>query len=322
MRSVSVVVRSFNEEAHIGRLLTGITRQRVTPDEIIVVDSGSTDATVAIASAFPVKVLTISPHRFSFGRSLNVGCGAASSDVLVFASSHVYPLYDSWLEHLIAPFDEPDVALAYGRQVGDEQTSYSENQILAAWFPPESARRQDHPFCNNANAAVRRTVWEELPYDEALTGLEDVDWGKRALERGHAISYVAEAPIVHVHTESFTQIVTRYRREAIAYRRVFDEQRLGRLEALRLAGANVLSDYYQAARDRVLIENALSIPRFRCAQFWGTYQGFAQQGPVSSALKRRFYYPRDLEPGMPPEGPAGKLIDYDAQEETGDLKVP
>ena len=321
MPSVSVVVRSYNEEAHVGRLMTGIMRQTVEPSEIILVDSGSTDATVAIASAFPVEVVTISPERFSFGRSLNVGCRAASGDVLAFVSAHAYPLYDSWLERLVTPFDDPDVALAYGRQVGDETTTYSENQILAAWFPSASVPRQDHPFCNNANAAIRRAVWEELPYDEALTGLEDIDWAKRALERAYVISYVAEAPIAHVHNESFGQIVTRYRREAIAHKYLYDEQRLGKLEALRLAGANVLADCYQAAREGGLLENALSVLRFRSAQFWGTYQGFAQQGLVSSALKRHFYYPRRVGRGAPPKVPAGQLIDYDTPRETDDLGV-
>ena len=47
---VSVVVRCYNEAEHIGRLLTGIQRQTLSDVEIIIVDSGSTDDTVAIAS--------------------------------------------------------------------------------------------------------------------------------------------------------------------------------------------------------------------------------------------------------------------------------
>jgi cellulose synthase/poly-beta-1,6-N-acetylglucosamine synthase-like glycosyltransferase len=59
--TVALVIRCFNEEAHIGRLLTGVVRQTHVPEEIIVVDSGSTDATLAIASAFPVEIVTICP---------------------------------------------------------------------------------------------------------------------------------------------------------------------------------------------------------------------------------------------------------------------
>ena len=70
----SVMIRCLNEERHIGRLLTGICEQTPPPDQIVVVDSGSTDATLAIASRFPVESHDRA-ERFSFGRSLNIGCG-------------------------------------------------------------------------------------------------------------------------------------------------------------------------------------------------------------------------------------------------------
>ena len=225
MPSVALIVRCFNEERHIGRLLTGALQQTRPPDEIIVVDSGSTDHTVTIASAFDVTLVTISPEEFSFGRALNRGvCAAADHDLCVFASAHVYPVYDTWLEHLVGALHSPDVVLAYGRQQAPPGARFSEARLLHHWFPADSAPRQNHPFCNNANAAVRRAVWEELPYDEELTGLEDLDWAKRAMDRGHAISYVAEAPVVHVHDESVATIVNRYRREAVAHKQIFSEQ--------------------------------------------------------------------------------------------------
>ena len=55
--TVALVVRCFNEEAHIGRLLTGVMRQTHVPEQTIVVDSGSTDATLAIVAAFPVEIV-------------------------------------------------------------------------------------------------------------------------------------------------------------------------------------------------------------------------------------------------------------------------
>ena len=100
----------------------GLERQTRRPDEIIVVDSGSTDATLAIAAAFDVTTISISPERFSFGRALNWGLeSAAGHDVCVLASAHVYPLYDTWIERLVAPFDRPEVALSYGRQQAGPQ---------------------------------------------------------------------------------------------------------------------------------------------------------------------------------------------------------
>ena len=289
-------------------------RQTVRPEQIVLVDSGSTDGTLTIARRFPVDVVTIDPRDFSFGRSLNVGCQAASGDVLVIASAHVYPLYDSWLAELIRPLADENVGLAYGRQVGDQRTKYSEHRVMARWFPSVSETRTDHPFCNNANAALRKADWLAHPYDETLTGLEDVEWAKRATDRGQAIGYVAEAPVVHVHDETWTQLVTRYRREAIAHRRIYHDHAMGAFEAFRLVLANMASDYVHAARDGVLLGNLLSIPGFRAAQFWGTYRGFRQRGEASAALRRHFYYPHGWRRQEPAAPAAGRPIEYEEPE--------
>lgn len=311
--TVSLVVRCFNEEAHIGRLLTGVMRQTRVPEQIVLVDSGSSDATLAIASAFPVEIVHIAPEDFSFGRALNQGLAACTTDLAVFASAHVYPVYDTWIEQLVAPFATPEIAVSYGRQQAPPDGPFSERQILARWFPAQSVARQRHPFSNNANAAVRRSVWQNQPYDENLTGLEDLDWAKRALEAGHLVSYVAEAPVVHVHDEVFSQIVNRYRREAIAHKAIHSDHNMGVGMSVRLFLATALGDLRDARRDGVLGAHAADIARFRLAQFYGTYRGFAQQGPTTELLRRRFYYPTEpadrLHHG--PADPIGRPIDYD-----------
>ncbi len=314
LRSVSLIVRCFNEEAHIGRLLTGALRQTRAPDEIVIVDSGSTDATLAIASAFEVQVVSIPPEHFSFGHALNAGMTASTADVAVFASAHVYPVYDTWIEHLVAPFDDERIALSYGRQQTPPGGRFSEQRLLSQWFPGQSAHRQRHPFCNNANAAIRRAAWEERPYDEQLTGLEDLDWAKHAMDAGHSIAYVAEAPVVHVHDESFRQIINRYRREAIAHKDIYHDQEMGIATAARLATINIVGDYREALRERCLRENVVDITRFRVAQFVGTYRGFSQSGPVTDVLKRRFYYPsaNGSTASQRQANDVGRPIDYDA----------
>jgi len=290
----SVIIRCYNEEQHIGRLLSGIMEQTVQDVEIIVVDSGSTDATLSIASRYPVKILSIRLEEFSFGRSLNLGCQAASGEFIVIASAHVYPVYTDWLERLLAPFTDPKVALVYGKQRGSSSTKYSEYQIFKKWFPEQSVSRQDHPFCNNANAAIRRELWKQLPYNEKLTGLEDLDWAKRAMEKGYYIAYTAEAEMIHVHNETLFRIYNRYLREGMAHKQIFPEQKFTLWDLVKMFTGNVVTDYYYAWRERKLQGNLLSIPLFRLMQFWGTYRGFVQSGPVTDRVKERFYYPNSL----------------------------
>ena len=312
MPRLSIIIRCYNEEEHIGRLLSGIMQQTEKDLEVILVDSGSTDATLSIASRYPVRVVHISPKNFSFGRSLNTGCAAASGDFLVFASAHVYPIYEDWLEKLIKPLEEPRVALSYGGQRGATVTKYSEHQVFAHWFPEVSNSDQSHPFCNNANAAVRRSVWERFPYNEALTGLEDLDWATRVMRAGHKLAYVADASIVHLHDESPSRILNRYRREAIALHRILPAERFSLLDFARLFTSNVASDLFHAWHDGVLRPNLGSIATFRLMQFWGTYQGFKQYGTVGKNLRQTFYYPRGMvRTGDKDAGSAnGRQIDY------------
>ncbi len=312
----SIVIRAFNEEQHIGRLLTGITHQTLREMEIILVDSGSTDATVSIARQYPVQIIQIRPEDFTFGRSLNLGIAQAQSEIIVIASAHVYPVYADWLERLLAPFERPEVALTYGKQRGDPTTKFSEHQFFAQWFPEESQARQDHPFCNNANAAIRKSWWARHPYDEALTGLEDLAWARWALDEGGQIAYVAEAEIVHVHQEKPTQVLNRFRREGMAFKQIFPEARFNLWDFIRLAATNTLSDLWHAGREHELRANWQTILWFRLMQFWGTFQGYRTSGPVTNQLRQIFYYPRSLRTGSAPPPRRAEAIQYhDPREE-------
>jgi len=291
---VSIIIRCCNEQEYIGRLLTGIFEQSVEKIEVIVVDSGSTDRTLSIASSFPVTIREISADDFSFGRALNIGCETANGDCLVFASGHVYPTHRRWLEYLIAPFSDPKVALTYGKQRGNNRNRYSEHQIFSKWYPDHSVSVQRSPFCNNANAAIRRSLWEQIPYDESLTGLEDIDWAKRVIKEGHYISYVAEADVIHVHNEKYTGTYNRYYRESIVFYQLFPEQKFFLRDFFWLWFVNTVTDYVHAMREKKFIANIFEIPLFRLMQFWGTYRGYALRDPVSAALRQRFYYPNGL----------------------------
>ena len=159
----SIVIRSFNEEKYIGRLLEGILQQTENDIEIIIVDSGSTDATIAIASHYPVRICHIKPSEFTFGRSLNSGISMVKGDYVIIASAHIFPLYTDWIKQLLQHFDDSQVGLVYGNQRGNSSTRFSEKQIFKHWFPDSSQHRQTHPFCNNANAAIKRSLWEQRP---------------------------------------------------------------------------------------------------------------------------------------------------------------
>ncbi len=289
----SIIIRAFNEEKHIARLLDGIRHQSVQDVQIILVDSGSADRTVTIAKEYSVEIVNIQPQEFTFGRSLNFGIAHANADLVVFASAHVYPVYPDWLERLLEPFSDERVALSYGKQRGMETTQFSEHQIFKHWFPDFSTFNQDYPFCNNANAAIRKKLWEQNAYNETLPGLEDLAWARWAHEQGYKIAYVAEAEIIHVHNESWRGISNRYRREGMAFKMIYPQEQFTFLDLMKAFFTNVKNDLDVAKKEKKTKQVWKSIIGFRWNQFYGTYLGYHQSGPLTWQLKQTFYYPRD-----------------------------
>jgi len=287
----TIVIRAYNEAEHLGSLLEGISHQTVGPVEVVLVDSGSTDRTVQIAEDRGARLVRIPSAEFSFGRSLNLGIQAASHELVVIASAHVRPVYPDWLECLLRPFSDAKVALVYGKQRGTDSSRFSEHQIFRQWFPDEDALDQPNPFCNNANAAIRRSLWMDRPYDETLTGLEDVDWAKWALGQGYRVAYASSAEITHIHRETPRRVYERYRREGMAFKRIFPESHFSIYDFARLTISNAWTDVRESGRRSRLWRDLASIIWFRTMQFWGTYQGYRRSGPITQALRQTFYYP-------------------------------
>jgi glycosyltransferase involved in cell wall biosynthesis len=308
---VSVIIRCFNEAKHIGTLLERVYTQTVSDPEVVVVDSGSTDRTLEIVTRYPVRLVRISPREFTFGYSLNQGCRAATGEFLAIASAHVIPLANNWLERLIAPFSDPAVGLVYGRQVGDHRTRFSEQQLFAKQFPAISNQDQRSPFCNNANAAIRGELWRKQPYDETLSGLEDLAWAKWVLGQGFKLAYSADAVIAHIHEETPAIIKRRYMREAIALKRIFPDSHVTLVEFLGLLVSNVTMDILAAVRSAQL-RSAADIVMFRTMQYWGMYRGMNNRSPMTRELIAQFYYPRRFRTPASPKGMPPVLTDsYD-----------
>jgi glycosyltransferase involved in cell wall biosynthesis len=289
--TASIVIRCYNEERYIKKLLDEVFNQSINNFEVIVVDSGSTDATLSIIKEYPVKLVTLKPEKFSFGRALNAGCQEAAGEFLCFLSGHTYPANPNWLKNLLGMFEDPKVALVYGKQRGSSITRYPEHRIFEKHFPDLSVPKQVIPFCNNANAGIRRKLWAKIHYDETLTGLEDIDWAKRAIELGYYIAYNADAEIIHIHNESRSKIFNRYEREAIALKKLFPDEKFGFFEFLRLLVSHIFLDCKSAYNNKSFRKHLGAIILFRSMQMYGTYSGFKFKQTISKEMKMRFYYP-------------------------------
>lgn len=290
----SIVIRTYNEARHLPELLEGIQRQQ-TPgldSEVIVVDSGSTDGTLDIANRFDCRIEHIPKERFSFGRSLNLGCQAATGDALVFVSGHCIPASEHWLSNLVNPLSRGEVVWTYGRQLGNGISRFSECRVFEKYFPKQSQIPQEGFYCNNANSALLADVWKAHPFDEELTGLEDMHLARKLVDMGMQLGYVAEAPVYHLHEENWSQVKNRFEREAIALQHIMPEVHLSFLDFARYLTSSLLLDSGAALQQKVFFKKAHDIFLYRLAQFWGVYRGNHFHRQISRKRKERYFYPR------------------------------
>jgi threonine dehydrogenase-like Zn-dependent dehydrogenase/glycosyltransferase involved in cell wall biosynthesis len=219
MPETSIIIRTFNEQKHLPNLFKALARQSYQDFETIVVDSGSFDKTRDIAEEHADQLIRISSHDFTYGFSLNAGIRHAKGKFIVMTSAHTIPRDEHWLENIIAPFADDDVAMTYGKQLGIISSKFSEVEDLQRMFGDEPKIEDPSQFVvNNANSAIRRDLWEQYPFDEKLPGLEDIDWARHWMEKNHQVHYVPKASLYHIHEESWRQIRTRFYREAVARR--------------------------------------------------------------------------------------------------------
>jgi rhamnosyltransferase len=310
----SIVIRALNEEKHIGKLLAGIEQQTLKELETVIVDSGSTDGTLEIVSKFDAKVVNIDPKEFTFGRSLNRGIQEAQGRYVVIISAHCYPVYPDWLEQLLKAFEDQSVAVSYGKQRGADTNHFSEHQFFRTYFPDISQPDQGQPYTHNANAAIRKSLWEQHPYNEQITGLEDLAWSSWAKDQGYSIAYVSEAEIVHIHQETFKQVHNRYRREAIAMKQILPESHFSVRNMVGMFIQKSISDLSQARREKIFWKKFIDILRFRLVQYLGTWQGYRYSGKIDQKLHRQFYYPPGSLTDKIPESRPIKPIRYPGEE--------
>ncbi|MBI2954661.1 MAG: glycosyltransferase [Chloroflexi bacterium] len=218
MAKASVIVRAKNEEALIGRALEMIAAQTFRDVEIMVVDSGSTDRTLEIARQYADIVVEIPAEDFTFGYASNVGCRHASGQYAVLISAHAVPIDENWLDHLLKPFCDDDVAGTWGSEQGwsdsPETLPESLSKRICLTQVNFGPRNGVWGF-NAANAAIRLDRWREVPFDERLSASEDKLWAWSQVKNGHRLVYVPEAAAYHIHRLSPRQV----------YRRAWGEHR-------------------------------------------------------------------------------------------------
>lgn len=199
MPEISIIVRTKNEERWISRCLAMLYQQDYTDFEVILVDNGSTDHTVQVARRFPLAAM-LNIDTFLPGLALNEGIRASRGRFIVCLSAHCIPKSTDWLACLRRNFEDDDkLAGVYGRQLPLSFTDALDKRDLLIVFGQDRRIQVKDYFFHNANSMLRRSVWEQFPFDEEVTNIEDRVWGKAVIGAGFRIAYDPDAAVYHHH---------------------------------------------------------------------------------------------------------------------------
>lgn len=212
---ISLIIPTLNAERELPGLLEKIRAQREKEIEILVVDSESTDKTVAMAEEAGARVLHVARKDFDHGRTRDLALRDSSGDIVVFLTQDAVPANDRFLENLIRPLSDEKVAVVTGRQLPKENAFPMERLVRQFNYPAESHIRSEKDvermgikafFCSDVCAAYNRKIYLELNgFEYPLKTNEDMFFAARAIRNGYKVAYAADALVFHSHNFSYKE---------------------------------------------------------------------------------------------------------------------
>ena len=197
--SISIIIRTKNEEKWLGHCLKMISSQNFKNYEIIIIDNNSTDATLIIAKRFKVKKI-FNIKNFLPGKAINIGVKKSIGEFIVCISAHCIPKNNNWLKNLYQNIsNNPRVAGVYGRQIPISYSNPVDKRDLLITFGLDKRIQVKDNFFHNANSIFKKSVWKKYPFDSKVKNVEDRLWGKNIIKAGYNIIYDPEAIVYHHH---------------------------------------------------------------------------------------------------------------------------
>jgi rhamnosyltransferase len=203
----------------LGEVFERIAEQVVDREvEVLVIDSGSTDGSVALARSVGARVVEIAPCEFSHGGTRNRLMELARGDHVAFLTQDSVPAAPGWLATLLGGFSlAPDVALVCGPYLPRSDASPMVQRELQEYFGSFGGERIDRrdlglgpaTFFSSANGAVARWAWERVGF-RPVAYAEDQQLARDMLAAGMAKAYLPDAAVVHSHDHPPLRALGRY----------------------------------------------------------------------------------------------------------------
>ncbi len=216
---ISVIIPTYNAEKYLPKLFEALKKQTIA-FELIIIDSSSTDNTIAITKKYTEHILTIPQIEFDHGGTRTIAAKFASGEIIIFLTQDALPCDDLAIEKILEPFKDPKVGAAYGRQLPYNDTTLFAKHLRNFNYPDTSYVRilSDKEkygikttFLSDSFAAYRKEVLEKVAWfkDDLIVG-EDNYAGAKILQESYALAYSAKAKVYHSHSYTIIEEFKRY----------------------------------------------------------------------------------------------------------------
>ena len=213
--TVSVVIPTYNAGDSFPLLLDLLKKQEdVFGIELVIVDSGSSDDTVAIAESYGAKVVHITQSEFSHSYARNLGAQSASGKYVLFMTQDAMPGNTVWIRDMAQPILH-DLAVAVscreeprkdcdllGRFSIWQHSKYmgilEQDRLLKMPQSADYDSLRKNSQLNDVACLIRRDVFLQFNYKGDYA--EDLDIGLRMIKAGYRLALLANAPVIHSHT--------------------------------------------------------------------------------------------------------------------------
>ena len=220
-KKVALVVLTLNPGPSFIDWLDSVRTQTLLPDELLVIDSQSTDSFPEKAVGYGFSIYKIQRSEFGHGKTRQLALELLpDSEIVIFMTQDAILENRNSLEHLIKGLEFPEVVAAYGRQLPTKNASPIEAHARIFNYPKRSRIKSledvqelgvKTPFFSNSFSAYKTSFLIKVGgFPTHLNFGEDVFVASKLLLRGWRIAYIAEARAFHSHRFSFREEWNRY----------------------------------------------------------------------------------------------------------------
>ena len=228
-RLVSVLMPVKNGGRYLRETIAAVLSQSVSARvEIVAIDSGSGDDTLALLEQFGARTWRIRPSDFDHGLTRNLLAERAAGDVLVFLNQIACPIGEHWLEPLLSALDgDPQVAAACSRLVprpdadpltrrdglrdlcGSTERRRIEIGVLSEYETMDAEQRRRFLNFHTVSTAVRADAIRRTPFRSVRALGEDLLWAREVVESGWALIHEPASEVHHSHPYTYGELLGR-----------------------------------------------------------------------------------------------------------------